>query len=154
MELLEAKELVEISKDNGIDCPCCGQFVKRYKRVINAQMAAALVAVYKHEPNEFFHVGRFIITQGHLRTSGGGDFAKLRYWGLIEAQIGFREDGCKHNGHFRMTQKGRDFVQNKKRVESHVYLYDGQLEGFSDSFIDIETALGKKFNYSELMRGI
>jgi len=34
--ILEAKQLLKDNFAQGIECPCCGQFVKRYKRKLNS----------------------------------------------------------------------------------------------------------------------
>jgi len=53
--LANEKQVIEIKKQDvmdkarhkGADCPVCGQFVKVYKRTINASMAAQLARAYK-----------------------------------------------------------------------------------------------------------
>ena len=45
-----------------------------------------------------------------------------------------------------------DFVSGKMSVKSHVHIYNNIVMGFSDTTITIREALGKKFDYQELMR--
>ena len=44
----EAKTFLRKNFDQGIDCPCCGQFVKKYKRKLNSSMAYALILIGKN----------------------------------------------------------------------------------------------------------
>jgi hypothetical protein len=75
------------------------------------------------------------------------------HWNLIASVGGNRADGCKHNGHWRITERGEQFVKQQILVPSHVYLYNGKFQGYSQESTSILQALGKKFNYNELMRG-
>ena len=139
-------------QNNGVDCPCCGQLVKLYNRKLYSKMALQLIALYRLDrkhPNQYFH-----ITDIGVQTSviGGGDFAKLKYWGLIvELEKDDADDTKRTSGHWAITQKGRDFVIGKITVPSHVKVFDGRTFGFGEKHITIHHALGKKFNYAELM---
>ena len=46
------------------------------------------------------------------------------------------------------------FVENKIEIESHVYLYDAEFLGHSDTKTNVIECLGNKFNYQELMNEI
>lgn len=135
---------------NGVDCPCCGQLVKLYSRKLYSQMAKGLIGLYRldrKKPNRYFH-----ITEIQGVVVGGGDFAKLAYWGLIVEQAKDESDDTKRtSGFWAITQKGRDFVNVKITVPSHVKVFDGRTFGFGEKHITIQHALGKKFNYAELM---
>ena len=84
------KNWLRANGHEGVDCPCCGQFVKFYKRRMNATLARCLiwivtyyeincdsenpwVAVYEKGP-------RFVVRQG------GYGAGMLANWGLIDRE--------------------------------------------------------------------
>lgn len=152
--LEEARKMIaaQRTQPGGVDCPCCGQLVKIYKRKLNSTMARALVLIYQYfeiPPSyreEWFHGPSHSVW-----STSGGDAAKLRHWGLIEGRPGERPDGSTHTGFFRITDKGRDFVLGMVRVPQHVLLFNQNRFGFSFETTNIYEALGDKFNYNELM---
>lgn len=150
-----AKDGVDKNLDKGSECPCCSQFAKRYKRALNSSMAAMLIAVYQNSGKEYVHVNKLLATIPRFNANfGGGDFTKLVHWGLTEQKIGERDDGCKHNGFWRVTEKGEAFIRQDILVASHIYLYNRNFQGYGQESTSILKALGKKFNYNELMEGI
>ena len=154
--LQQAKDDIRENFEEGSDCPCCGQFVKLYKRKLSSAMAIALIEIYKRDYRKagFFHVEDYFKSLPHLPSSIRGDFSKLRYWDLIRKEEGEREDGSNRVGKYRITDKGRAFVRNHISVSSHVFLFDNKLKGFSEKEVLIGECLGSKFNYNELMAGI
>jgi len=140
----------------GTTCPCCGQFVKRYRRALNSAMARALVLLYRHlkaNPGlEWVHTQSFLIAQ----QAYTGDFAKLRYWGLVEPQVGVRDDGSARVGLYRVTPLGEAFVRGTAHVMKYVYLYNDEVLARpkdDNEQISIHAALGERFNYTALMEG-
>ena len=155
--LEEAKEWLRGKFAKGADCPCCGQFVKLYRRKLNSSMAYAMILLAKHQKEiggAWFHVPDYLSSVTSTATIRGGDWSKLRYWGLIESDESIRDDGSKRAGVWRVTEAGMAFAANDKSVPSHVHIYNG--EAFSSyqtgETTNIEQALGEKFNYRELMR--
>jgi len=137
--LAEAREELVQGLDEGIVCPCCKQFVKRYKRALNSGMAADLIRLY-------------IMGSGYnnfRKFAKTGDYAKLKYWGLIKPMP--NRTNLKSSGFWRITEKGKLFVKSEIMVEKEVFLYDGIEVGYSDEVIRIQDALKNKFNYKELM---
>ena len=76
---------------HGTRCPCCGQYVKLYKRSITATMAWTLLRMYRSSLLDWVHVPTLLRARGRL----SGDHAKLAYWGLIQEATIPREDGGK-----------------------------------------------------------
>lgn len=149
--IAEAKALLRANFEKGIKCPCCNQFVKRYKRKITGSMAASLILMKKENdkrPGEWVHLDKLLV---RLRVPASKESAILRYWKLIENQKGKREDGSARVGFFRITQRGIDFVKAKIKVEKYAHCYNQSVLAFSDATVSISEALGSKFNYSELM---
>ena len=58
----------------------------------------------------------------------------------------------KSSGYWRVTDKGRGFLALQITVPKTAVVYNNRLERLEGVFITIQEALGKKFNYEELMR--
>jgi len=87
------------------------------------------------------------------KMSSTNEMAKLRHWGLIEKHYGKSEDG-NSNGLYRITEKGRAFVRGEISVPRYCYIFNDEVNGFSEEKTTIQAALGDKFNYSELIQPI
>jgi len=140
--------LFPLNKEKGYKCECCDQWVQVYRRTFNANMGIALLALYNHEDKGFVHVEKLLQSKGYGRC---GDFSYLRHYGLIEAYVGERKDGSKRNGHYRITGRGIMFAENKLEVNKNFLIFNNKLKGFEGELININQALGNKFNYAELM---
>lgn len=137
-------------KDKGYFCQCCGQFVKRYYRKINANMCVTLCALYRKKKFGFVRVEEFLRVNGYPRS---GDFPYLVHWGLLEKMPGNRADGSTKNGFYKITDKGRAFVEKKITVQQTMIFFNGKCEGFEGEQVDITAGLARKFDYQELMKG-
>ena len=143
MELSEAKERTLNQIEVGVECPCCGQFAKEYRRKLNSAMALYLIRLCKLTGG-YHHISEIGL------VTGGGDFAKLKYYGFIEEEI--NENTAKRtSGVWKLTPEGRAFARNESTVTSHFRIYNSKLLGFSGEQINIIDALGQRFNYEELM---
>jgi len=144
----EAKQWLRDRWEEGADCPCCGQFAKLYKRPLTSSMAAALLLMARHQGRDFFHVPDWLAKWTSTAVIRGGDWAKLRHWGLIEADPEGRA------GYYRITERGRDFLYAGLSVPRHVYLYDNQTFDRIDPMRETTTlrqALGDRFDLDVLM---
>jgi hypothetical protein len=151
--LSEAKAWLRERVQKGAQCPCCNQYAKVYKRKITSSMARGLILMYRHCPVEYIHVNdlnaRWRSKDGFF---GGGEFAKLSHWGLIEQmEKDPFDDSKKTSGTWRMTQNGRDFVDEKLLVPRHIFIYNNTVINSSKESQSIREALRDKFNYKELM---
>lgn len=146
----EGKDMLREKWEKGVDCPCCGQLVKRYSRSMHTMMAVALIALYRAwiDDHEYHHISEF------AEYRGIGDFAKLRYWGLIEEkEKGEGDDHKRTSGYWKITEKGELFVKGKISVPRRVALFNQKFLGLEGDPMTIQEALGKKFNYQDLMEG-
>lgn len=146
--LEEAKQWLRDRWEDGADCPCCGQFAKLYKRPLTSSMAVAMILIARYPGRGYFHVGDWLARWTQTAVIRGGDWAKLRHWGLIE------NDAAGRSGHYRMTERGRDFVYANLAVPRHVYLYNAQKYDRIDPLRETTTlreALGDKFDLQALM---
>lgn len=148
--LAQARQQVVDALDDGSTCPCCQQFAKRYKRKLYAAMARWLIwLVSQHRRNG----GQWVdvnLDTAHEYRKGGGDFAKLAHWGLIQAKPNDDPDK-RSSGLWRPTELGLGFVHGSVRVPTHVYLFNNEVSRFSDSEFGIEGALGEGFDWREVM---
>ena len=136
--------------DKGYFCECCGQYVKRYYRKINCNMAVTMIALFRKKKFGFIKIEEFMRVNGYQRS---GDFPYLVHWGLLEKMPGKREDGSSKHGFYKLTDKGRQFVQEEITVPQTLIWYNGKAEGFEGREVSIRDALGKRFRYDELMKG-
>lgn len=140
----EAKQYLRQTFEKGSTCPCCGQGVKLYHRPIYFNQAFSLINLYKLGPG-YFHISAF-----STGRTGGGDFAKLRFWGLIAEQPN-TDDGKRTSGMWEITEKGINWVLGETTVQKYVDIYNQKPISFSSDQISIREALGNDFNYDELM---
>ncbi len=99
-------------------CEHCGQLMVVYRRRITAAMITCLWklwAVHNGGP-----VPSAKIDERHRFIS---DFAKLRYWGLIEES----QQGWK------ITARGIQYLYGQVALPKYVYVYNGELKKVLDS---------------------
>lgn len=146
----EAKEYLKENWQNGVECPCCKQLVKLYSVKLNASMIRSLIELYKlnsSKPSSYFHISDFDAwTQGYA----GGKFAKVKYWGLAE-DMPNTDETKRTSGMWRITDKGRNFVEGTTSVPSHSKLYNRGFYGHEGHLVNIHDVKGINFNYAELM---
>lgn len=134
----------------GTVCPCCAQIAKVYTRKLNSALAQFLIWIVRsYEDNpRWIHIREFPMIQNRR---GGGDFAKLVHYGLLEQRPNEDDKSKRTSGQWKPTQKANDFVHKRIKVPEYVQLYDNFVQDFAAKEIDIEAALGQQFDYSELM---
>lgn len=156
------KVRLDATTRNGGHCPCCGQDVKVYRRTLTASMALALVMVHRwsrtpdaETTQRWLHVAKHLASLHTSASVGaawhGGDWSKLRYWGLIEAQAGVRPDGSHRVGLYRITDLGRAFVERRTKVPKYCYIYAQTFLGLDEPNISIDEALGERFSLDDIM---
>jgi len=157
--LQESKNYLHDNWEKGVECPCCKQFVKLYRRKITGAMALALVELYKENKrvgfSEYIHLAELLDKKGYsYQITNTGDKAKLKYWGLVDPMQGTREDGSKKVGRYRITQLGIDFVKGEAHIHEIVGLYNQHVYRVDNNrLITINEVWDTKFNYHELMKG-
>jgi hypothetical protein len=157
------KEIPRMARGTGVYCPCCSQLVKLYPREITGSMAYVAILLHRYfsQPSAepWLHVPEYL---SNMSTVGaavrGGDWAKLRYWELIEEKppekvLSKRADGSKRVGMYRMTPKGHAFCKGEIKVQKSVLLYNDKLIEFGKGEVGIQDCLRKAFNYEALMAG-
>lgn len=150
MTVEEAREVILVQRTKGVVCPCCEHMVRVYKRPLNASMAQSLIAIFHYfqDNADWLHAPSYL---KNLKLNGNNDVGLLVHWGLLEAKEGERADGCRHNGFYKITDKGRAFVNEGLVIPRHVFLTNATFLGLSEETTTIRDALGEKFNFDELM---
>lgn len=155
--LAQAQQVLKDHAVEGAVCPCCRQLVKLYTREITSSMAYVLILLHRHfeKAPDYIHVPNYLSDMTKLGSMiRGGDFAKLRYWGLLEEMPDAkRKDGSKRAGFYRMPEKGHQFAKGEIKVPKTVFLYNDTFLGFGPGDTSIHECLGKDFNYDDLMAG-
>jgi hypothetical protein len=144
------KYLME-NASRGTSCPCCERPYKIYRRTVNGPMAKFLIQFYNRfgalPPTVFSKIPKEI-------KPAGGDYAKLRFWGLIAPKPGKRKDGSTRTGQWSITEYGRKFVRREISICVGAFELDSDLLSFDQSeFVTIDQCLDKDFSYQELMMG-
>lgn len=147
--LAQAREkyFAEAARWVGTTCPCCDRFGKIYSRKFNRGMATNLIWLYQHPG--FVHLPsiapRYILKDNQV--------GKLVFWGLAEPQPNKDDPTKNKSGSWRILPAGRMFVEGRAKIWSHVIEYNQEVLGFKKKKqISISEALGRPFNYRELMR--
>lgn len=152
----DARErLWDLAHDKGARCPCCNSHTKIYRRKFNSRMARVLIhvrTICEKYPGRYLEFGNYLAKKISMIA---GDHGKLRWWGMIEKKPRPPKgvpSGAKSEGLYRVTDRGFHFVRGQLTVPSHCIEYQSNPLTFDGPLIDIEWALGKSFNYQELMR--
>ena len=145
----EAKGWLRERVDEGECCPVCTQFAKVYRRQVHSTMARVLVLAYRSCEQDWFQLSSI---EKQMNRGGSSEAGKLRYWGLLQEEIEKRPDGGR-SGWWRITDTGAAFVLDRSTIQKYALIYDGRCLGLDGPHINIRDALGKKFNYNQLMAG-
>lgn len=146
--IAEGRDWLREKVEKGACCPLCGQYAKVYRRTITAAMARALALIW----HEGAWGKRLYVHVPSVDPARGGDVAKLEHWGLIEEERVVRPDGGRA-GYWRLTRRGEDWLNAKTSVPKYARLYDGKLLSLTGPAWGVFDALGKRFDYRELMAG-
>jgi hypothetical protein len=131
----------------GTYCRLCKQHAQVYRRVIFSTMAKHLITAYQKHGREWFQKSKTI-------KDTSGNWAKLSLWGLIEEESVRKPDGGR-SGWWRLTPLGVRFVKRRETLPKWVLTYNADIIEVDDSvMVGIEDALGTKFRYDDLMRGV
>lgn len=150
--LAEYRDQLMIDAQVGTHCKACGQHAKIYHNKFNSSMARTLIHLYpyfKKHPLKWLHVGDYLI---HNHDELKGVHGKLCVYEMMEKNKEAKPlTGAKCAGLYRMTGKGILFVEERITVPGYWTQYNGDVNGFDGDDIGIRDALGKHFDYAELM---
>lgn len=124
--------------------------VRVYKRSMHVGMARWLLALYK-KADYGRQRGYFEIRD--LPTQLGGDYGKLKHWGLVSFPgSDKRPDGSNRTGYVKITQRGVEFVEGKINMPGQAMLLNNRLLGFAGNNVYIHQVI-ENFNYSDILPG-
>lgn len=156
----EVRDWLRTQVENGATCPCCKQFAKVYKRKLTHATARTMITLWHHaEGRDYVYLPGLFNTMSPSRprpqdAAGAGDAVKGRWWKLMEQKPAERPDGSPRVGWWRLTDLGRDFVQERANVPKFAHLYSGRCLRLTGPPWSIRDALTTKFDYDALMRGV
>lgn len=144
------KDWMQPQLKDGVACPCCGKPTKEYSRPLNKGMAKTMLilAASSKDPDGWVKISRFAHTDADAKIKNG-DYTYLKHWGLIEAKP--KEPHTPNPGVWRLTSKGRAFVDGKLAVPHKIFLVNDHLIRMSEETITMDGALGTSFSYEELL---
>lgn len=152
--LLDARKWLRSKLPDGIDCPCCGRFAKRYRRNIGVTTAKCLSAMWYLGPDGEWVFARDIVRRVGVEGNSHptGMIGMLQHWGLVQAKENWEDPTKKHTGQWRITPSGREFVIGKISVPRYVFLTFNVADGFGDEKIWFQDLLkDNEFNYEDTM---
>lgn len=154
----QAKEYLRKRWFKGETCPCCNQFVKRYKRRITSTMALGLIYTFKNfGVNTPFHFESFWKTTPEARhLPNNPDFYKLAYWGLIiqPENIEKKHEGAKTSGYWQITPLGELFIKRQVALKEYAIVYNSKCFSFEGEDLFIGGCFKKGFDFNELTKGV
>ena len=144
------KEFLERLKNGSkTNCECCGRYAQAYNRRLHTSVCLQLIMLYKlGGAGAYVHASKLI----PVGVTGAGDFTKAKYWGLIQEIPNNRE--VKSSGHWMLTERGVEFVNNKLTIPEVAVVYDDTVLEYKGRQVNIIDGLKRKFDYNELMRGL
>ncbi len=135
----------------GCICPVCDQVVAVRPRILDSGLAVCVVGLAAmHRDNtgqQAFHVNslfrHFRGRHFHKVRERIVNFARLRFWGLIDSA---------DPGWWWITELGVHFVTGTVRVPQHVNMFNARMQGEPyGPLISVTEALGTAFDLGELL---
>lgn len=137
-----------IENDGGY-CPCCDKWGKISPFPMTEIMALGLLWMSRAPTDEWgwvstpLHAPRWMLR--------GKSFTTMHRWGLIEQAQRSEDPARKRDGLWRVTDKGRNFIAGEFTIPKKVYIYNNQVEGFSEEHVSFKDCFGKHFDYGAVM---
>lgn len=150
------------------ECNACGMLQKCYARPISYTTLHELLNLWQHtivRPHPDILPGGFLATK-YTRPSylnGGGDFSKLRFWGMVEPLDPVGEGKKSNSGFWKILPFGVSWLtapyydQNPVYAWRRVFLYDNKFVAWDtkDPIQSTDVKCDKsKFDFDKLMRGV
>lgn len=156
IRLEDVIEFVEENRKKGVECPCCSQYAKEYKRPVNLTMVETLQAFAAYigdGDRSVYHNAVDVSNQCEIprlkRNGFGGDFAKFVHYGILEQMPAERG---KNSRHWRIGSEGWLFLEGKLAIPKFHHIYDNRLLGLSGPNMFIHE-FKNRFDFREVMAG-
>ena len=141
----EAAAALLTNIEEGATCPCCGQFVRAYRRKLRSNHARFLADLIRLSTREepWVHYTRCFYR--------GRDYNYLNHFGLAESTT----LGRSRTGFWRATAEGVRFILEDGRAPEWILVYNNQVLTRSDKMTTCRELLaGGGFDYDALMGSI
>lgn len=151
LTLGQARARLEPLASVGVDCPCCRQHVRVYRRKLTSVAARAVAALYREHATGYGHMAA--VARKHLPdvASQGGYLVLGEHWGLIEAEKTVRRDRGARSGFWRVTPLGEAWLAGETSVPLYARIYNGRCLALEGEMVGREQALGEHFDFVALM---
>ena len=134
----------------GVICPICERSSRVVPKTICSTQAQTLIWLYWNTvEHQYIHLNK----NAPRVLVKNAETGKLKHWGLIEQMP--NDDPTKlKSGWVRITSAGRAFVEGKAKTYKTLFIMNDTVLGepLEKERIDIQDALGKKFDIRDLMR--
>lgn len=158
-ELTRATTLHELRADwraviggKGGHCPCCDRWGRVNKKSLNLTLVKTLVwmSEWRYHKNDggWIHMP----TEAPPFVKRSNQYSSLAGWGFIERQQKQTKipSDVKHEGWWRITPHGMDFIEGKVKVPKQVLHYNQMFVGLAGPLVGPRD-VDKQFSYSETM---
>lgn len=115
-------------------CPTCTRDAKMHRRPLHSGMVRSLIRVYREHGKKWYE----------SRSTKEREESKLAWWGLLERE---------KRGIWRVTDKGERFLKGVEKVSEAWFEFAAKPRVPDGPQVSVRRALGKKFDYDELMNG-
>lgn len=136
--------------EEGVNCACCGQFAKIYKRSLSKSAARCLLVLYVEAGEGWAHLPTVLSEKAPELATTGGYAALAGHWGLMEESDRVRDDGGRA-GWWRVTASGVRFLSGEISIPKYVRLYNGRVLDHTGDAITMAMALGEPFDLRNVM---
>lgn len=140
---------VRTGKKKEAICACCTQRVAARRRTVTSEMARALILITRawrcQKPRSWVPIKEIAVR--------GGDYAKLRYWDLLERLPPEKKTPNQRDAaYWRPTPRGEAFIEGRTAIPKSVYVFDNVVAADPKAkTITIFDALGTHFDWYKLM---
>ncbi len=125
--------------DEGRICPVCDQNARRWRRSLTSGMVRALMVLRRHYGEPALRT----LAEHRLPS---GDYAKLRFWGLLVPDPSKDADGV-----WIVTRDGREFLDGQLRVQRYAHVYNNAVERYSGPMVCADECLRSPFDLEQLL---
>jgi len=127
LSVSEAREYMNEHLRDGTECLVCGRACKCHRRNMIPTLVETLVIIDKAAVRGAW------VNVADLNLKNGGDYAKLRYWELVEKGADNR---------WRVTLRGHDFLDGKVTIPKTALVYKNQSLGLEGDEIFVSDVGG------------
>lgn len=131
----------ETIEGDGGCCPLCGKFGKIYKTKLGAGLTLALKWIADHGGQDGWVDVQVKGPRWMLRSK---TYPLLTHWNFLESRQ-------HRSGEWRITDRGRDFINGQILAPLAVFIYDNKKVAVSEETITFRESLELKFDFDELM---